>query len=345
MTDELPEIRKSHPYVMYDMMKDIPNGIKATRKIMENFDYSYLSAPLYLTGNGTAFHSAAIGGQILRKSKKIWHAIQSFELENYYEPLGVVIGLSHTGKTKSTVDSLVHSRKYATTVAVTHYPNTPLTKSADYSVVIGNSPDLSLCNTKAFFDNAAAILEIAKNYGGLKIDLDPAYDGVVSAVSNLDDAAKSIAMELIDVERVFVLGAGPNYFVAREAAQKIKESNHMHAEGIELEEFNHGCTAVVDDRTLIIIIATSKVMRRVEDIVRASKTVGAPTFVINGEGDYSIYTDGPEDEFLSPVVNMVPLYYLAYHMAVSRGKNPDYLRFEDKKYLDFDSIIFPPGAH
>lgn len=345
MTDELPEIRNAHPYVMYDMMKDIPNGIRATLKIMEKTDYSFLTGPLYLTGNGTAFHSAAIGAQILHSAGKPWHAVQSYELEKYHEPSGVVVGVSHTGKTKSTVDSINHSGKYARTVAVTHYPDTPLGKASDQSIIIGNSPDLSLCNTKAFFDNATAIFQIANRYGKLDADFDPVLKGIISGVSRADDVVKSIAGELTDIDRIFVLGAGPNYYTAREAAQKIKESNHIHAEGIELEEFNHGCTAVVDDRTLVIIIATPKVMDRVRDIVRASGTVGTRTLVLNGEGDYSVETEQFEDEYLTPFVNMVPLYYFAYHLSVARGKNPDYLRFEDKRYLEFDSIIFPPGAH
>jgi glucosamine--fructose-6-phosphate aminotransferase (isomerizing) len=345
MTDDLPEIRKSHPYVMYDMMKDIPNGIRATLNKMREADYSFLDGPLYLTGNGTAYHSAAIGGQVLTGSGKPWHLIQSYELEKYHRPEGVVVGVSHTGKTKSTVDSLIHSGKFAKTVAITHYPDSPLTEAADYSIIIGNSPDMSLCNTKAFFDNAAAVFEISKRYGNLDLDFNPVSEAIVKAVETMDGEIRSISKELNDIRDVFVLGAGPNYITAREAAQKIKESTHIHAEGIELEEFNHGCTAVIDDNTLIVIISTPNVMERTTQIVNASKKVGSRTLVLNGEGDFTVDTGAPDNEYLTPFVNMVPLYYLAYYMSVNRDLNPDFLRFEDKRYLDYDSIVFPPGAH
>jgi len=65
---------------------------------------------------------------------------------------------------------------------------------------------------------------------------------------------------------------------------------------------------------------------------------------VNGNGDYNI--DLPElDGYLEPVINIVPLYYFAYYLAVEKNVNPDLLRFDEKAYLDFDNTIFPPGAH
>lgn len=344
MTDELPEIRKSHPYVMYDMMKDTPNGIAATLKKMNDFDFDFLKPPLYFTGNGTAYHSALAGAQILSSTSMEWHHVQAYELEKYHTPSGTVIGVSHTGKTKSTIDALKKSKEYARTVGITHYSDTPMTHTADYYAVIGNSPDLSLCNTKTFFDNAFAALKIASVYGKLQVDFSNLAGKVEESIESMDSTVDRIAKELVDVNHIFVLGAGPNYVAAREAAQKIKEATHIHTEGIELEEFNHGCTAVIDDKSLVIILETPTVVERSQDIVEASRSVGTRTVVVNGKGDYTITTPRV-DENLSPVVNMVPLYYMAYYLAVHRGTNPDYLRFEEEPYLKYDQIVFPPGAH
>jgi len=344
MTDELPEIRKSHPYVMYDMMKDTPNGIRATLERMKDFDYGVLKSPLYFTGNGTAFHSAMVGAQILSSSSKEWHAIQAYELEKYHKPSGTVIAVSHTGKTKSTMDALKKAKEHASTVGITHYPDSPMAGTVDHPLVIGNSPDRSLCNTKTFFDNVFAVMKIAASYGVLEIDFTSLLDAVEASIKTLDEPIKDIAKKLTEVDDIFVLGAGPNYVIAREAAQKIKEATHIHAEGIELEEFNHGCTAVIDEHSLVIIIETPTVMERSQDIVRASREVGTRTLVINGDGEFSVRT--PEiEEALSPVVNIVPLYYLAYYLAIQKGINPDYLRFEEEAYLKYDQVIFPPGAH
>ncbi len=345
MTDDLPEIRSRHPYLMYEMLQDTPAGIRSTLEIMKKEDYSFLGDSLYFTGNGTAYHSSTLGAQVLWDSGKPWKSIQSYELEHYYRASGTLVGFSHTGKTKSTVDAMKRTGKDVFRVGVSHYAGTPLLESSDHQIVIGNSPDKSLCNTKAFFDNAFASLEISNAYGDLGIDSSDFMNTITKAINTLDKPVNEVAVNLRKPGDIFVLGAGPSLIAAREAAQKLKESTHLHAEGIELEEFNHGCTSVIDERSLVVIINSKEVNERTKDIVKACKTVDTQTLVINGEGDYSLEVEEQSNNYLNPILAMVPLYYLAYYLAIKLGVNPDYLRFEDKRYLDYDNIVFPPGAH
>lgn len=345
MTDDLPEIRKGHPYLMYEMLKGTPSGIRKTLEIMKKENYDFLTDRLFLTGNGTAYHSSTLGAQVLWESDREWKSIQSFELEHYYKASGTLIGFSHTGKTKSTVDAMKVAGSKVHKVGVSHYEATPLLQASDHSIVIGDFPDQSLCNTKAFFDNAFASLEISNVYGDLGIDT----NDFMNLVSKTIDQMEKPVAEVVDKTRkprdIFVLGAGPSLIAAREASQKIKESTHLHAEGIELEEFNHGCTSVIDDETLVIIINSKEVDQRTQDIVNACRTVGTETIVINGNGDHSLNVQETSNPYLYPITAMVPLYYTAYYLALKLGINPDYLRFEDKRYLDYDNIVFPPGAH
>lgn len=345
MTDDLPEVRKGHPYLMHDMLMDTPSGVRKTMEIMKGVDYSFLTDRLYLTGNGTAYHSSTLGAQILWDSDRKWKSIQSFELEHYYRASGTLVGFSHTGKTKSTVDSMKKTSSDVRKVGVTHYPDTPLVEVSDTSMIIGNSPDTSLCNTKAFFDNAFAAMEIAREFGKLNVDTQSFMEQVIRLIKTQEKPVGEIVESMIKPRDIFVLGAGPSLIAAREAAQKMKEATHLHAEGIELEEFNHGCTSVIDDQTLVVIINSNEVKSRTADIVNACRRVGTKTLVINGEGDYSVDVEIPENQYLFPVAAMVPLYYTSYFLALKLGINPDYLRFEDKRYLEYDDIVFPPGAH
>ncbi|MEM0158458.1 MAG: SIS domain-containing protein [Thermoplasmataceae archaeon] len=345
MTDELPEIRHSHPYVMYDMIKDIPKGIDGTLKKMEPFEGKNFPEPLIFTGNGTAYHSAVLGAQFLSRSGVKWDHVQAYELMHYREPQGSIMAFSHTGKTKSTVDVVRYYRKKLQTVGITHYPESPLAQEAHVAFVIGNGPDASLCNTKAFFDNVFASLFISNRIGNLGLDLKAYRNAISREIAGKEERVRAIVKDLSGTRDIFVLGAGPNYIAAREAAQKMKESTHLHAEGIELEEFNHGCTAVIDENTTVFIISGERDEERTSDIVRACREVGTRTVVLNSEGDYAIDVDFIGDNLFLPIISMVDLYYFAYFMAVERGINPDYLRFEDKRYLNFDSIVFPPGTH
>jgi len=345
MTDDLPLQRKGHPYIMYDMLRDSYNGVKSTIQIMKKVDMSIFKSPLTVTGNGTALHSGIAGSQVLGRNGFQWISIQAYELEHFGRSEGTVIGISHTGKTKSTVDAMEKAGKSAVTVGISHFDNTPLLKVSTHGIVIGNSPDESLCNTKAFFDNAFAMLAISNSFGDLGLDLDNLGEKFRNVLDRSDDPMKKMAQGIGRVDRIFVLGSGPNFVTAREGAQKIKESTHIHAEGIELEEFNHGCTSVIDDRSLVIIINSETDSPRTGDIVKACRFTGTKTAVINGEGDYSFTVPEKVDPYIQPILNMVPVYYLAYYMALQYGVNPDYLRFEDKRYLDYDNVVFPPGAH
>ncbi len=345
MTDDLPLQRTGHPYIMYDMLRDSYNGVKSTLQIMKKVDVSIFRSPLTVTGNGTALHSGIAGSQILGKRGLQWKSIQAYELEHFWTAEGTVMGISHTGKTKSTVDAIKKVSKSAVTVGLSHFDNTPLLKASKYGIVIGNSPDQSLCNTKAFFDNAFAMLAVSNHFGSLGLDLDDLAEKFRNVLEKADGPMKNMAQGIGKVERIFVLGSGPNFVVAREGAQKIKESTHIHAEGIELEEFNHGCTSVIDDRSLVIIIDSEEDSSRSGDIVKACRYTGTKTAVINGQGDSSYSVPEKVDPYIQPILNMVPVYYLAYYMALQYGVNPDYLRFEDKRYLDYDNVVFPPGAH
>ncbi|BAB59981.1 hypothetical protein [Thermoplasma volcanium GSS1] len=343
MTDILPEYRKKHPYVMYEMMKQIPEGIDKTLKAAQSVDYSFLGDDITFIGNGTAYHAGYIGSGIIEKYGLRRRVVQAYEYLNYLKYSSSFIGISHTGKTKSTVDAMLKARITGKTAGITHYRDSPLYNSVDVPILIEDE-DKSLCNTKAFFNSAFAALYVSSIYLGKDIDFKSLRNEIAKHVNDDDKEMESASAELDNVKDIFVLGSGPNFPVAREAAQKIREATHLHAEGIELEEFNHGCTAVMDENTLVILVETERDKERANQIVRASSYVGSPTMAINGDAEISYYSDY-QDEYLSPFVNMVPLYYLAYYLAVRRGINPDYLRFEDERYRNYDNTVFPPGAH
>ncbi len=344
MTDDLPEHREKPPFVMYDMIKDIPAGIRKTLSQMRKTNFDFLSKDLFLTGNGTAFHAATIGAQILDSTPLKWASIQAYEIQHYRTPKGALVAFSHTGKTKSTVDAVRKYKDEVITVGVSHYKGTPLLTESDYGILI-DSPDLSLCNTKAFFDNAFSSLEIACNYADIDSDSTELLKTVEENVRSGEKEIREIADKLQDIKDIFVLGSGPNLIAARETAQKLKEATHLHAEGIELEEFNHGCTSVIDEHSLVIIIDSKEDRERASQISRACHYTQTKTLMVNGEGNYSFHIDEPEKPSYFPFSYMVQMYYLAYFLALTHGINPDYLRFEDKRYMDFDSVIFPPGAH
>lgn len=342
MTDELPEVRNGHPYLMYEMLKETPKALKTTMENTESIEFKLKRKGITVTGNGTSYHAGVLGFQFAGNNNGTWNSYMGYELANYYSPLPNIVALSHTGKTYSTMEA-IRNHPEANVIGITHDPNSPLAKESNIPVII-KEKDKSLCNTKAFFDNVLASAIIAKKI----VDEDYDFNEFIRIMDNtLHDAdleTKSIVDELENIGNIFVLGAGYNFIAARETAQKLKEATHIHSEGIELEEYNHGCTSVTDENTLLIIISGHNDRDRTSQIVSGIRHVNAKSVTINGTGDFEINFD-TRNNFEFPIQAIAYAYFLSYHLAVKIGINPDILRFDDKRYYEFDMSVFPPGHH
>lgn len=353
--------RIAHPFFMYDMIKTIPDSVCSTvdtvRKSKINVDSP---EPLVFTGSGTAFYSALMGSQILNLTSVKWKAIQSFELANYENSSGgVIIGVSHSGITKSTLDALSKARLFgARVVGLSHFADRPIARVAEKTLLIGNGPDKSRCHTKTYAASSAATMELSFELTeSLSNELEPVrkqFDSELLTKLSLvtkstEETARNAVAKLGNLRKIFFVGAGPNLVTAREAALKIKESSYLPAEGMEMEEVLHGPWSAFDEDTLIVVVAPSgPSQHRAKDLLSASKELGATTILVSDsqglDSDFK-FTIPPIHEYLSPFLAIIPLYFFAYFLSVKNGNNPDYLHYLTPRYWDARQIIFPPGTH
>lgn len=354
--------RTAHPFLTYDMIKEIPEGFRSTLKEVSNFR-AEPADQLVFTGNGTAFYAAWMGGQVLNLSSKYWASVPGFELANYDSPAAkkktVVVGVSHSGITKYTMDALSKQKSLgAKTIGVTHFPDRPISKVCDTTFVVGNGPDRSRCHTKAYTDSAAAAFALSLNYlessqpeiRDMKSTFESTLaDQIDRAIFSTEQLAKRAASELRNVSRIFFAGAGPNVVTAREAALKNKEASYLAAEGMELEEILHGPAMSFNKETLVVVFAPSgPSVERAKDLLAASKKIGVTTMIVSDlsefSADYSFRIQRTH-EYLSPFLTIVPAYLFSYYLAVEQGKNPDYIHYLDPTYWGARTNIFPPGTH
>jgi glucosamine--fructose-6-phosphate aminotransferase (isomerizing) len=343
------------------MIRDIPNGFKSTLEVMTEMDTGLpQKKSMTCTGSGTAFFASLMGSQMLGPLDIRWRPVQSFELANYesMSENNITVGVSHSGITKSTIDALRYAREKSSYVlALTHFPNRPISGVADRTFVIGNGPDLSRCHTKTYVDSAAATLKLslayAKSNGRSVLDIEKEFEKnlstkLISTIGDTEDSAKKLVQDLPHIGKVLFAGAGPNLVTAREGALKIKESSFIQAEGLELEEILHGPWVSFDEETLVVVLCVlGPSSERAKDLLRAAKLIGAKSLAItddSAEADYVIKVPKTH-EYLSPFLNIIPIYFLAYYMAIQRGNNPDFLRYLHQKYWDARQVIFPPGTH
>ncbi len=344
---------------MFDMIKGIPAGFSATLSRMRDVRVNERPTALIGTGNGTAFYSSWMGVQLLEGRGARSSAVQALELQNYswVERGSLVVGVSHSGITKSTVDALISARdRGARTVGLTHFPDRPIAKAVDTCVVIGDGPDKSRCHTKTYIDSAAAVAALALQVGEMtgvetgrmRASLESLGERLSAVVQGSEKKAQEFVEQNHEFEKVIIAGAGPNLVTAREVALKLKESCYIPAEGIELEELGHGAWVAVDRSTLVIAVAPSgPSLGRAEDIVKAARLVGAKTLSVSDRSigaEFEMSVPAVE-ESLSPFLTVIPLYYLAYFLSVNKGYNPDYIRYLTPEYWAARQIVFPPGTH
>jgi glutamine---fructose-6-phosphate transaminase (isomerizing) len=347
---------------MYDMIRGIPDGFRATLETMKNFKgESFGRPPLLFTGNGTAFYASLMGSQVLSLLDVPWKAVQSFELASYERipNTATLVGVSHSGITKNTVDALrIAKKKGAYVIALTHFKDRPISVVADGTMVIGDSPDKSRCHTKTYVDSAAACFSFSLMRAGASSaetkDLATEFHNrllpkLEDTIRQTERSARKAAEEISDsVKRIFIVGSGPNTVTANEAALKIRESSFLPAVGMALEEVLHGSWMPFDSSTLVIaIVPSGPAVERGKDLVTASRIVGAKTLVVSDsdfDADYLIKV--PKTlEYLSPFVSIIPMYFFSYFLSVKLGNNPDYLRYLEPKYWQARSVVFPPGTH
>ncbi len=359
------------------MIQEIPAALRATLRTVKDASNRIAARLadrpfLYLTGCGTAFFSALLGFQFAAVGtdpRTHSAAVPALEFSGYTAHVDGtcgVVGVSHSGITKATVDAVRQARgRGACTVGITHFRDRPIAAAADEILVVGNGPDLSRCHTKCYVTGAAAAAQIALTWRqsaghqpaasirGTEEGLD-ALPGMISGVLRATASqCEELAGTFLAQRTVYAVGAGPNVATALEVALKLKEASFLAAEGMETEQFLHGPWVALNKESLVLAVAPKGPSHaRSVDLLKASRILGVPVVAVATEGDREVAAvadhviEIPQvDEILSPFLAIVPLYLFAYHSSVKRGNNPDLLRYLDPTYWRARSVIFPPGMH
>ncbi len=369
--------RTAHPFHTYDMICEVPETIKQTLTVMSKraqptVEQLDARGRIYFTGCGTAFFAALLGSEILSLSKELGlrsFRVPALELQSYDHFIDsgcAVIGVSHSGITKTTIDALAQAKRNgALTIGITHFHDRPISKVSDETLVVGNSPDPSRCHTKCYVASAIALskigVELLKNsldgksehLQVIESEMDRLSELTERVFSSVDKVCMRLAEVYANINRCYFAGTGPNVPNTLEAALKIMETSFISSQGFETEQLLHGPWVSMDSGSLLFVLAPrSKGHQRNMDLVRAAKTFGTPVIGLIEEGDQEMGQMCDEaielpavDEYLSPFLNIIPIYLFAYYSSVRRGNNPDLLRYPTPAYWQARQIIFPPGTH
>jgi glucosamine--fructose-6-phosphate aminotransferase (isomerizing) len=299
-----------------------------------------------LAACGTSWHAALVGEYLIERLAHVPVEVE-FASEFRYRnaPLDdqtLVFVLSQSGETADTLGALREARRRGfPTLAIVNTVGSTIAREADGGIYLHAGPEIGVASTKAFSAQVTVLALLALYLGRLRnlsltqglavIDAIQAAPEAVAQALQCEPAAIAAAERIAPCHSALFLGRDIHYPVALEGALKLKEVSYLHAEGYPTAEMKHGPIALVDAQTPCVFVAPrgvlhSKTLGNIEE-VRARR---GPVFAVGTAGDLKLerlcdavllVPDVPE--IVQPLVAVVPLQLLAYHVARLRGCDID----------------------
>ncbi len=301
---------------------------------------------LLLTACGTSWHAALVGEYAIEELARLPVEVEyASELRYRNPPVDhdtLVFAISQSGETADTLAALREMRRKGQhTLAICNVVGSTIAQEADGGIYLYAGPEVGVASTKAYTSQCMIMAMLALYFGRMRhlsydagrriIDQMHALPDKVRQALTVNDEVRRVAMKYCHAQNFLYLGRQYNFPTALEGALKLKEISYIHAEGYPAAEMKHGPIALVDEHTPSVFIVPQgfvydKVLANMEEI----KARGGPVIAIVEEGDTKaakladdvIFTPSVE-EFLQPIVSIVPLQLLAYHIAVLRGCDVD----------------------
>ena len=296
---------------------------------------------------GTSWHAALIGKQLIEMFCRIPVEVAYASEFRYSDPVvgpgDVVFALSQSGETADTLSAInMAKEKGAMIFGIVNAVGSSIARASDTGTYIHVGPEIGVASTKAFTGQTTVMAMLALAIGREKgtVDEKTYVDAIeelqtipdkIARILEKDDEIKALAAEYADKKNFLYLGRGMNYPVALEGALKLKEISYIHAEGYPAAEMKHGPIALVDEDMPVVFLAThhnlyEKILSNMQEVVARKGRVLA----IVSEGDAVVkriaehVIEVPQTaNFLCPLVSVIPLQLLAYHIAVAKGLDVD----------------------
>ena len=302
---------------------------------------------LIIVACGTSWHAGLIGKQLFETFCKIPVQVEYASEFRYRNPViykdDVVIAISQSGETADTLAAIELARsKGAFVFGIVNAVGSSIARNTDTGTYIHVGPEIGVASTKAFTGQLTVLTMLALTLGhekGFVSDQDFSHyteelskiPGMIAKVLEQNDKIENIAKTFTYAHNFMYLGRGWNFPVALEGALKLKEISYIHAEGYPAAEMKHGPIALIDAEMPVLFIAThhqqyQKIVSNMEEV----KARGGRIIAVITEDDEQVKEIADQvieisqtENFLAPLLTVIPLQLLAYHIAVKKGKNVD----------------------
>ncbi len=295
---------------------------------------------------GTSWHAGLIGEYLIEEYARIPVEVEYASEFRYRKPIlkqgDLIIVISQSGETADTLAALREAKsKGIKVLGITNVVGSTIARESDGGIYIHAGPEIGVASTKAFTSQVTVLIMLTlmlahrkdMTSDELRVCIEQLHEipDMVNTVLGTSDYIKQIADLHKNDKNFLYLGRGVHFPVALEGALKLKEISYVHAEGYPAAEMKHGPIALIDENMPVVFIAPrdiiyDKIISNMEEV----KARGGRIIAIASQGDESIkrYSEHiiyvPEvNKLLSPLLTVIPLQLLAYHMAVLRGCDVD----------------------
>jgi glucosamine--fructose-6-phosphate aminotransferase (isomerizing) len=300
---------------------------------------------------GTSWHAGLVGKFLIEELAQLPVEVDYGSEYRYRNPViddrSLAVVITQSGETADTLAALREARrKGARSVAVCNVVGSMATREAEGTIYTHAGPEIGVASTKAFTSQLVALYLLALNLAQARKTLQPQdarahIEGLLRLPQILEWTLKASAgveaiAKSVHQQRDFLyLGRGINYPIALEGALKLKEISYIHAEGYPAGEMKHGPIALIDENLPVVALAPrDHVFEKMLGNIQEAKARGAAVIALTTGGDEGIRDLlNPATDFLitlptvhrllTPVVFVLPLQLLAYHIAVRRGADVD----------------------
>jgi glucosamine--fructose-6-phosphate aminotransferase (isomerizing) len=302
---------------------------------------------VHILACGTSYHAGMVARYWIEQMAGLPVTVEVASEYRYRQPAvpegTLMLAISQSGETADTLAALERSgeRRYLARLGICNVPESALTRACDHMLMTRAGLEIGVASTKAFTTQLSVLLLLAaalgREHGLAKRELRQVTESLGQVVQQarevltLEDRIEALAAGIADKDHALFLGRGPEFPIALEGALKLKEVSYIHAEGYAAGELKHGPLALVDEELPVIVSASSnRLLEKLKGNLHEVRARGGQMIVFadrnvtldSGDGIEVIHLP-IEHSPASPILQVLPLQLLAYHVGVLRGTDVD----------------------
>jgi glutamine---fructose-6-phosphate transaminase (isomerizing) len=296
---------------------------------------------------GTSYYAGLAGKYMIESLARIPVEVEYASEFRYYEPIidsnSAVLSITQSGETADTLAATELARENGALLwTIVNVMGSQAMRAADGHILMKAGPEIGVASTKAFTTSMTDLYMLACVLGSLRGTLTKEelrrratelgqLPNLAGRVLDHDEDYRALADDFYRASDFLFLGRGINYPTAMEGALKLKEISYIHAEGYPAGEMKHGPIALIDEEMPVVAIVTrDHLYDKMVSQVEQARARGGVVIALATEGDEAIREKAnhvifvpPTPPLLAPIVNVIPLQLLSYHIAVRRGADVD----------------------